>query len=580
MMPAEGMPIEIPERVEFLTRSHLFNGLNQEQYEAVAQELTELTIPAGKEIVKQGEIADCLYLVWSGKADRQAPSKDQLVTTYSAGNNFGEESLLVKRHKWTASVVASEVTVVLMLRRQQYLLLVKQVPVIKTNLTVAVNSHRLHRQTLFKWLQPAEIIYFMSRKHPVLLLQKLVVPLLLAFVAVIGMLVAWYYSLWVPALAWVWWLSLIAGICALGWGVWAGFDWSNDYYLITDRRVIWVEKVIGIYESRQEAPLSAIQRVNVETDLTGRLMDYGNLIISTIVGNTLKLLNVEHPNQAAALIDQHWRRSKEMSNQMEQEQINEMLRARLLDQNDEPAKVPGIVAVQVEKKDPYEDQRGFANLFRQRFEKFSTITYRKHIFVLFEQLWKPGLILFILAGLMAYELLTPNPFFPNLFKVSAGWLMLIWLVLVAAALLWNIYEYVDWSNDIFQVTPEQILDLDKTPLGEVTSDIAALENILSIEHKRVGILALLFNYGTVFITIGGGREMSFDNVYNPSAVQEDIERRRLEKVTKREQDRINAERTRTADWFAAYFKSEQQLREENTPGNKDPEKDLPKNDLP
>jgi len=579
MMPTEGMPIETPERVDFLTRSHLFNSLTQQQYEAVAEELTEQTIPAGKEIVKQGEQADCLYLVWSGKAECYATGKDQPLATYTEGDNFGEESLLVKHHLWTASVIANELTVVLKLRRDQYLLLLKQAPVIKTNLSVAVNSHRLQRQTLFKWLQPDETIYFISRKHPVLLLQKLVAPLLLAFASIIGMLAAWYYSLWVPALAWVWWLSLIAGLCAIGWGIWAGFDWSNDYYIITDRRIVWVEKVIGIYESRQEAPLSAIQRVNVETDLTGRMMDYGNLIISTIVGNTLKLQNVEHPNQAAALIDQHWRLSKEISNQMEQEQINEMLRARLLDQNDEPVKVPGIVTPQTEKKDPYEDQRSFANLFRLRFEKYSTITYRKHIFILFEQVWKPGLILFTLVGLMAYELLTPVPFFHNLFKVSTGWLMLIWMVLVASAILWCIYEYVDWSNDIFQVTPEQILDIDKTPLGEVTSDIASLENILSIEHKRVGILALLFNYGTVFITIGGGKEMSFDTVYNPSAVQEDIERRRLERVTRKEQDRISGERTRTADWFAAYFKNEQQLREESAPGNKDPENDLPKNDI-
>jgi hypothetical protein len=124
---------------------------------------------------------------------------------------------------------------------------------------------------------------------------------------------------------------------------------------------------------------------------------------------------------------------------------------------------------------------------------------------------------------------------------------------------------VDWRNDIFQVTPDQIMDIDKTPLGQVTSDIASLENILSIEYQRIGILELLFNYGTVFITIGGGKEMHFENVYNPSAVQEDIERRRLEKVTKKEQETIKAERERVADWFAAYYHNEQQFRTEGTP---------------
>jgi len=104
------------------------------------------------------------------------------------------------------------------------------------------------------------------------------------------------------------------------------------------------------------------------------------------------------------------------------------------------------------------------------------------------------------------------------------------------------------------------MDIDKTPLGQTSSDIASLDNILSIEYKRIGILELFFNYGTVYITIGGGREMAFENVYNPSAVQEDIERRRLEKISKKEQESIKAERERVADWFAAYYHNEQQIR--------------------
>jgi hypothetical protein len=66
--------------------------------------------------------------------------------------------------------------------------------------------------------------------------------------------------------------------------------------------------------------------------------------------------------------------------------------------------------------------------------------------------------------------------------------------------------------------------------------------------------------------------MHFENVFNPSAVQEDIERRRLEKISKKEQQTINAERERVADWFAAYFHNEQQFRgEETLSGEKNPE---------
>jgi CRP-like cAMP-binding protein len=569
MQKTESNLIETSERVAFLNTIHLFNSLTLVQYTAVALDLIEEKIPAGKEILVQGAAGDSLYLIWSGKVSLTQVGVEQPVANYETGDFFGEESVLGDHHRLRATATTSTETHLLVLKREQLKMLQIQVPVLRTNILVSVNTHRLERSHHFKWLQENEVIYFLARKHPILLLQALIGPVLLGLTAVIGMLAAWYYSLWFPALATGWYLALVVGLGAIGWGIWNGVDWSNDFYIITDRRIVWVEKVIGIYESRQEAPLSSVQRVNVVTDISGRLMDYGHLEISTIVGSTLKLKNVDHPYQAAALIDEHWRRSKVTSRKMEQEDIHNALRNRLLNGDEKASQVQGVVTVQPGKKNPYEDQGGFINLFRLRFEQFSTVTYRKHIFVLLEQTWKPGLILFILLGILIYELISPTSYFASLFNVKSGWMVITWVFLFVAVVLWWIYEYVDWSNDIFQVTPEQIMDIDKTPLGEVTSDIASLENILSIESKRVGILSLLFNYGTVYITIGGGKEMTFDNVYNPSAVQEDIERRRLERILKKEQDSIKAERERTADWFAAYFDSEQQLRQEEGTGGDD-----------
>ncbi len=580
MQEAVSLPIETSELVVFLNQIHLFYGLNDEQIEAVAKELTEVTFPAGKEIVKQGIEGDCLYLVWSGKVGLTQLGKQQPLAIFVASDHFGEEALLANHHRWTATVTAAEETIVLVLTREQFRKLVKQAPGLRTNFAVTVNSYRLERRIRFKWLQENEVVYFLARKHPILLVQALTGPVLLAAAGIIGMLAAWYYSLWFPALAAVWYLSLLASVFAAGWGVWNGIDWGNDYYIVTDQRVVWVEKVVGIYESRQETPLSAVQRVNVEMDLSGRALDYGDLIIQTIVGSTLTLRNVDHPYQAAALIDQYWKRSKDTSRKMEEEEMNIALRARLLDGEAKPAEIKGIVAKPTEKKNPYENQRGIVNLFRLRFEHLTTVTYRKHVFVLFEQTWIPGLLLLILLGILVSEILSPSASFASFFKADAGLLTLLWALLFIAGLLWWIYQYLDWSNDIFQVTPDQIMDIDKTPLGQVTSDIASLENILSIEYKRIGILELLFNYGTVYITIGGGKEMTFENVYNPSAVQDDIERRRLERITKKEQESIKAERERTADWFAAYYHSEQKFRlDEGMPGDKKPEDSQPKNEV-
>lgn len=560
MPEAVRLPIESSERVAFLNRIHLFNGLTDEQFVAVAKVLTEETHPGGKEIVTQGDEGASLFLIWKGRVIVTKVGKEQPLATFVAGDYFGEESVLVEHHRRTATVTATEETRVLVLSRDHFLELLKQVRSLRANFAVTVKSHRLARRIHFTWLQPDEVIYFLALKHPILLVQALAVPILLFLAAFIGMLATWYYSAWIPSMPALWYVSLLVGLGAAGWGIWNAIDWGNDYYIVTDRRVVWVEKVVGIYESRQEAPLSAVQRVNVETELTGRVMDYGDLVIRTIVGSTLKLKNVDHPYQAAALIDQHWKRSKESSRRMEEKEMKEALQTRLVKGQDRPAEIKGVVVKPKEKKDPYENHHNIVNLFRLRFEHLATVTYRKHIFVLLEQTWVPSLVLLILLGVVVFELFSPTATFPSLLSLEGDLLLLLWVTLFLGATLWWIYQYVDWSNDIFQVTPDQIMDIDKTPLGQVTSDIASLDNILSIEYRRIGILQLLFNFGTVYITVGGGKEMSFENVFNPSAVQEDIERRRLEKITKKEQETIKAERERVADWFAAYYHNEEQFR--------------------
>jgi hypothetical protein len=574
------MPIDSTERIKFLNQIHLFNGLDEAQMATVAGEFKEETFSAGKEIIPLGAENDRLFLVWTGKVVVSRSGKRPISATFVTGDHFGEEGMLGGHQRQSIFAKALEPTTVLELDRSQFQNLSKQAPTLKTNITVALNSHSLEQQVHFKWLQDNELVYYLARKNSVLLIEGLTPPLLLEIAAVAGLLVTWYYSLWVPALAALWYVSLLLCVFAAGWGVWNGIDWSNDYYIVTDRRLVWVEKVVGLYESRQETPLSAVLRVNVDTDLYGRFLDYGTLVISTIVGSTLKLRNIDHPYQAAALIDQYWKRSKDTARKMDQEEIQKALRSRLIgDQTAVPEKT-SVVTKPVAANNPYQGQRGIINLFRLRFEDFATVTYRKHIFVLIEQVWKPVLVMFILFAFLFFEIFRPHANIAALFKAETGLIYFIWAVLYLASLIWGIYEYIDWSNDIFQVTPEQIMDIDKTPLGEVTSDIASLENILSIEYKRIGILALLFNYGTVYITIGGGREMHFENVFNPSAVQEDIERRRLERVTKKEQDAILAERERNADWFAAYFKNEQQFRQEQgAPGANNPDDISPINEV-
>jgi hypothetical protein len=82
---------------------------------------------------------------------------------------------------------------------------------------------------------------------------------------------------------------------------------------------------------------------------------------------------------------------------------------------------------------------------------------------------------------------------------------------------------------------------------------APLENVLSIEYERRGFWGFLFNFGTVYITVGNTR-LTFDFVYNPSEVQQDIFYRMGERLEQLRQYEIDTERERISEWIASYHR--------------------------
>lgn len=89
-------------------------------------------------------------------------------------------------------------------------------------------------------------------------------------------------------------------------------------------------------------------------------------------------------------------------------------------------------------------------------------------------------------------------------------------------------------------------------------NVAPLGNILNLEARRKGLLQMLFNYGNVYITIGGSN-MVFEDVMKPDEVQQDIELRRVAYKERLERERELAERDRLAEYFAAYHNQAPEL---------------------
>ncbi len=157
--------------------------------------------------------------------------------------------------------------------------------------------------------------------------------------------------------------------------------------------------------------------------------------------------------------------------------------------------------------------------------------------------------------------------FTNGFKVDtvAAGLPILLLPLIG----WWIYQYVDWRNDIFQVTSDQILDIDRQPFGTEERRAAPLENILSTQAHRYGLAGYLLNFGTVEITVGGAH-LDFQDVLDPVGVQADIDRRREARIKQRREAEAAAERERMSDWLVAYHENEEEARQQTGPSQAGP----------
>jgi hypothetical protein len=138
--------------------------------------------------------------------------------------------------------------------------------------------------------------------------------------------------------------------------------------------------------------------------------------------------------------------------------------------------------------------------------------------------------------------------------------LLLWLFVFVGIFLWWLYQFIDWQNDIYVLTLENILDIERKPLSREVKKSANLENILSLEHTRLGLIGLLLNYGTVRINIGT-EQFNFFYVYNPAQVQYEIFDRMTVLRYRKEQIQAAKERERIVDWLAIYHKKTETLEE-------------------
>ncbi|MBU0510133.1 MAG: PH domain-containing protein [Chloroflexi bacterium] len=325
-------------------------------------------------------------------------------------------------------------------------------------------------------------------------------------------------------------------------GAWSYADWRNDYFFVTNVRVVWRERILLRGSSRQETPLRTIQSLNVQTrNILARALQMGDVIVRTF-NSELRMTDVYHPERMKNMIEGFLQKSRQRSRRAEHAAIRQTIRRQLGYQ------VEDIIPEEPEEVPPAarEKTRRLA-IFKTRIVDGGIITYRKHWYIFFKGAWLPSLLL--ISVLLFSAGLLPT-MFEAIFKNKQPIWSLVYLIPLGL-FLWWLYEYMDWRNDIYRVTRNQIIDREKSPFGKESFRSAPVANIQSLGHKIPGLIGLILNVGDVHINVGDAT-FTFDGVHDPALVHQDVSRRMEELGAEEESARVTQEHGRMATWLDIY----------------------------
>ncbi|MBC7264659.1 MAG: cyclic nucleotide-binding domain-containing protein [Chloroflexi bacterium] len=531
--------------LERLASIPLFQDLTDEELRLLASIARRERYAKGSKLCHQGELGTTFYIFDSGEAqvrrfDIQTGAEEP-VGYKRPGDFFGETSLLLGEPR-DATVRITADAEVICINKTEFDALREEHSRLFKNLRLSPSVRRKLELRRFPWMEPGETTAEFARKHWWVLVQLLFKPLIaLLLTAIVLLLLSHIVPSWSAAFLV---LLLISAAVLLGYPI---LDWRNDYYVVTNKRVVHEEVQLFVSQTRDEAPLDKIQNVTVERRALGNLIGFGDVVIQTAGPRGLIMFRyLCKPEQMMQSIFEEMNRAKARARAEERREIRQELQ-RQFGWSEEAPPAP------IEPRRRYVKELSPLGrvLLRiphpwVRSEVGETVTWRKHPVFLLQNIAFPllGLVALVaVAALVGKIHDSPGPGF---------WLGYMLVVAIVVFLLW--YQYVDWGNDIYMVTADALIDVEKKPLfGAEQRRRAGLEMVQNISLDIPGVWGMLLDFGDVVIqTAGVEGSLIFTRVSNPREVQADIVSH-IEAFRER-QARAEAERRRAelSDWFVAY----------------------------
>ena len=375
-------------------------------------------------------------------------------------------------------------------------------------------------------LEPDEVPRELFRKAPFFLARRAALPgLFFLLFAAFGLLLLERFGSMVPP--WALWILPGAGmLITLGLMTLVTWEWSASVLVITDRSIII--RQIDVWSHRSDFEKMALERIREAVFTKQGLLD--SLL-------HLVTLEIEGDSPKGRLLFRGLAQDSRFLTAMESlktERTRETL-GRTVIRQALAEQAGGARAPHLERAaDRQESLSVPVRRLSWRVETNGGVWFRRHQWVV----WRRSLPWIGWMALITFLGLVAAGFWPQgVWTITV--VGLIMALAPAGRIAWEIW---DWADDRLSIQGEKIVMVHRRPLwfGEVRQE-GDLDRIEQVGVRKENLVALLFDFGTVTVSLGASEPMVFEYAQHPEWVQNEIFHRRSSLFRERE---TQASRTR------------------------------------
>ena len=516
-----------------------FNDLKEEHINLLIKKAEIVYFPAEKMVYLEETPSLFFYVLYQGRLEILKERQHALLklNNFSERFSFGEDALIKGQKRRTSARAITDV-ILIKISKEILTRIDKENRGFSDKKNSMITSYEyLIRKTIN--LGKEETICYIGQPHPIILIIKIIFAMLAVFGLGIILVILINNGLLVHHT--LLWGGGVLSVLTLLWIGWQFLEWSNDFFFFTDKRIINKQRSLFSYEIKQETPFSAIESVQAKKSFFGRGLDFGDLEIKTFTGS-MRLAFVPEIISVQHILSYLTERRKNLKDEEEKRSFTKDIRERITQK---------LTEREIGLENSSDQSLSQINDLEFAAEGSSVpvspecIVYRTHWTILFSKVFIPVLLL-MSQGLL-YLFLAANQ--SEIIRNTVFNIVL--LINNTILLTWAVYRFIDWRNDVYIITDDQIIDIDRRPFGMEEKRTAPIKNIQSIRYKRSGIFGLLFNYGTVYTRIGD-EEFTFDNVHRPAEVQEALFVAKERFHQKEEDVEKRMQRKKAVDWIDSY----------------------------